>query len=203
MGRNINNTARTNTGNGNTGDNNCSNNVNNNSEGGNSNGVNNNGDADDNDGEDGEEGARGTVEYWEPHVRALFKKMTAEVDEAVKYTGRGSMGQYLGEFPDKYNGLKTPLVDPVRFFKGNIFLSMIQLFHPHYIIWFSEAMFPEMYPYAKPKCPWHNKLECVCLNGWCDTPRHGHSSFSRSTTAIKMGKTTSSISEGLIRGYLP
>ena len=178
-GRDNDNIARANTDNGNTGNNNGSNN----SGGGNINGGNNNGEGNNNDDEGGGEGSRSSVEYWEPHVMSLFKKMTAEVDEAVEYTGRGSMGKYLGEFPDKYDGLITPSVDPVRFFKKDILLSMIQFCHPHYIIWFPEAMFPRMYPYAKPKCPWHNMSECVCLNGWCDAPRRGHAS-NRATAIV-------------------
>ena len=151
-----------------------------------------NGDDDDNEGKDNGDGninvdedvgdvststcTAGKNEYWLAPVMLLFKSMTSEIDEAVKYTGRGSTGKYNGVFPARYKGLMKPSEDPLSLFSEEIILSMEQFCMPHFLIWFPEAIHKRMYPYVRPKCPWHNATRCVCFSGWCDVPRRGHAS---------------------------
>ena len=85
------------------------------------------------------------------------------------------MAELHGEFPKEYSVLIKPSDDPISFFSSEEGLLLLEHFcHPHCLIWYTEVMYQSMHPGARPKCPWHDTIDCVCRNGWYGAPRRGH-----------------------------
>ena len=116
-------------------------------------------------------------ERWPSFVLHEFKKITSEIDAAVKYTGRGTRGKFEGQFPAKYSGLIKPSENPVLYFQSEPLLNMNHFLHPFYMVWYPEAVYPAAYPGGVPRCPFHKEATCVCRHGWCQVPRRGHTKF--------------------------
>jgi len=169
----------------NTNNNNNNNNNNNRDEGNNDNNNdrdnegNNNNNYNDNNNDEGDinnvdDNTATTNDYWPPHVMDLFKSITSTIDKDVDFSGRGATGQYRGKFPKDYKGLIKISDDPISFYDTDDLLKMEQFAMPHFLVWLPEAIHKGMYQNGRPSCPWHKATSCVCLNGWCQSPRRGH-----------------------------
>lgn len=103
--------------------------------------------------------------------------MTEAVD--YKYNSRISdlsKSEFQGKFPRHHSGIQSPWKDPLAYWSHLELASipMEKFLLPDYLVWWPEALYPSLYPHARPKCPFHDSTSCVVHDGWMRHPRHGY-----------------------------
>lgn len=130
---------------------------------------------DDDDGDDsGSEGGGDDVdnEQWSDRTMKWFDSVKTEINENVKFSGRGRNAHFRGKMPREYRTLLSPSRDTEAFFDNDKLLTMDDFCLPDLQVWFPEAVHQRLYPTARPPCPWHGTPDCVTLKGWVKSPRH-------------------------------
>ena len=100
--------------------------------------------------------------------------MKEEIDNAVKYTGRGRNARFEGVFPQKYIGIFSPSKDAISYAGNKRVLDLEDFCLPDIYVFYPEAQYGDMYKNSAPPCKWCGTSECVKRDGWMTLPRRGH-----------------------------
>ncbi len=123
-------------------------------------------------------------ETWSANTMEWFDQVKNDIDESLKFTGRGDKAEFKGELPLLYRTRVSPSVDPEAFHDSKL-LGREDFCLPDLYLWLPEALHQRLYPTARPRCPWHRDHNCVVLKGWVKSPRH---CYDRERTVALLGK---------------